>query len=79
MFHLQVAETGVSLNNEERNLYSVAYKNKVGSRRSSWRVVKSFEEKMAEDEHRQDLTKQYRRKIEKELRGICYEVSYINP
>merc|ERR1712107_956453 len=31
-----VTETGIELSNEERNLLSVAYKNVVGARRSSW-------------------------------------------
>jgi len=40
-----VTETGVELSNEERNLLSVAYKNVVGARRSSWRVISSIEQK----------------------------------
>lgn len=32
----------VELSNEERNLLSVAYKNVVGARRSSWRSVSHF-------------------------------------
>ncbi|VEL09945.1 unnamed protein product [Protopolystoma xenopodis] len=34
-----VTELGLDLNNEERNLLSVAYKNVVGARRSSWRSL----------------------------------------
>ncbi len=41
----EVTETGVELSNEERNLLSVAYKNVVGARRSSWRVISSIEQK----------------------------------
>jgi len=44
-FMKKVTETGVELTNEERNLLSVAYKNVVGSRRSSWRVISSVEQK----------------------------------
>lgn len=40
-----VAKLGQPLSNEERNLLSVAYKNVVGARRSSWRVVSSIEQK----------------------------------
>uniref|UniRef100_A0A8C1RAV2 14-3-3 protein beta/alpha-B-like n=1 Tax=Cyprinus carpio TaxID=7962 RepID=A0A8C1RAV2_CYPCA len=40
-----VTEGGVELSNEERNLLSVAYKNVVGARRSSWRVISSIEQK----------------------------------
>lgn len=39
-----VTETGTELSNEERNLLSVAYKNVVGARRSSWRVISSIEQ-----------------------------------
>ena len=38
-------EQGAELSNEERNLLSVAYKNVVGARRSSWRVVSSIGQK----------------------------------
>jgi len=38
-FMKTVTETGIELSNEERNLLSVAYKNVVGARRSSWRVI----------------------------------------
>merc|ERR1712064_9631 len=40
-----VTETGIELSNEERNLLSVAYKNVVGARRSSWRIISSIEQK----------------------------------
>lgn len=33
------------LTTEERNLLSVAYKNIVGAKRSSWRVISSIEQK----------------------------------
>ena len=46
-----VTETGVELSNEERNLLSVAYKNVVGARRSSWRVISSIEQKTEGSEH----------------------------
>uniref|UniRef100_A0A3Q3X685 14-3-3 domain-containing protein n=1 Tax=Mola mola TaxID=94237 RepID=A0A3Q3X685_MOLML len=58
--------------NEERNLLSVAYKNVVGARRSSWRVLSSIEQKS--DEKKQMMAKEYREKIEKELNDICKEV-----
>merc|ERR1711988_960739 len=58
---------------EERNLLSVAYKNAVGSRRASWRIISSVEQKEqskgndANVKHAQD----YRAKVETELQGIC--------
>ncbi|CAO2592921.1 14-3-3 protein theta [Lemmus lemmus] len=54
-----VTEQGAELSNEERNLLSVAYKNVVGGRRSAWRVMKL------------QLIKDYREKVESELRSIC--------
>jgi 14-3-3 protein beta/theta/zeta len=63
------------LSNEERNLLSVAYKNVVGARRSSWRVISSIEQKTAEgSEKKQQMVKEYREKVEGELREICLDV-----
>ena len=40
-----VASADVELTVEERNLLSVAYKNVIGARRASWRIVTSIEQK----------------------------------
>merc|ERR550534_3410686 len=66
-----VTETGIELSNEERNLLSVAYKNVVGARRSSWRVISSIEQKTEGSERKQQMAKEYREKVETELRDIC--------
>lgn len=68
-----VTEECEELSNEERNLLSVAYKNVVGARRSSWRVVSSMEHK-TEDTKKSAQAKVYREAIEKELNDICQEV-----
>ncbi|KAJ4928034.1 hypothetical protein JOQ06_015833 [Pogonophryne albipinna] len=68
-----VTEECEELSNEERNLLSVAYKNVVGARRSSWRVVSSMEHK-TEDTKKSAKAKVYREGIEKELNDICQEV-----
>lgn len=68
-----VTEQASELSNEERNLLSVAYKNVVGARRSSWRVVSSMEEKF-DDSRKTELVKEYKLKIEKELNDICKDV-----
>ncbi|KAF7226254.1 14-3-3 protein zeta [Nothobranchius furzeri] len=69
-----VTEEGEQLSNEERNLLSVAYKNVVGARRSSWRVVSSIEQKSEGSESKQARIKEYREVIEKELQEICNDV-----
>lgn len=69
-----VTETGIELSNEERNLLSVAYKNVVGARRSSWRVISSIEQKTEGAERKQQMAKEYREKVESELRDICHDV-----
>ncbi len=40
-----VACLDVELTVEERNLLSVAYKNVIGARRASWRIISSIEQK----------------------------------
>ncbi|XP_032760756.1 14-3-3 protein beta/alpha isoform X1 [Rattus rattus] len=69
-----VTEQGHELSNEERNLLSVAYKNVVGARRSSWRVISSIEQKTERNEKKQQMGKEYREKIEAELQDICNDV-----
>merc|ERR1712154_685621 len=69
-----VTEAGTELTNEERNLLSVAYKNVVGARRSSWRVISSIEQKAEGSERKQQMAKEYREKVENELRDICQDV-----
>ncbi|KAK3557151.1 hypothetical protein QTP70_024717 [Hemibagrus guttatus] len=69
-----VTEGGGELSNEERNLLSVAYKNVVGARRSSWRVISSIEQKTEGNEKKQQMAREYREKIESELQEICNDV-----
>lgn len=70
----QVTEQGAELTNEERNLLSVAYKNVVGARRSAWRVISSIEQKTEGNDKKLQMVKEYREKVEVELRDICNEV-----
>ncbi|CAG6016058.1 14-3-3 protein zeta-like [Menidia menidia] len=70
----KVTEGNDELSNEERNLLSVAYKNVVGARRSSWRVVSSIQQKADGSERKVAMVKEYREKIEKELKDICHDV-----
>jgi len=60
---------------EERNLLSVAYKNVIGSRRASWRIVSSIEQKeLSKGGDNAKLVSQYRKKIEDELAEICKDI-----
>ena len=79
----EVTKQGSKLSSEERNLLSVAYKNVVGSRRSSWRVISSIEQKMQQDtadgknegtEVKKQMAKEYKKTITQELVDICQEV-----
>jgi len=63
-----------TLTTEERNLLSVAYKNIVGAKRSSWRVISSIEQKSTDKE---DLAREYRLKIEAELNEVCQDVLHL--
>jgi len=69
-----VTEIGLDLSNEERNLLSVAYKNVVGARRSSWRVISSIESKTGEEDTKFLMCKNYRETVEDELKVICNDV-----
>mmetsp|Transcript_91174 Transcript_91174/g.209025 ORF Transcript_91174/g.209025 Transcript_91174/m.209025 type:complete len:239 (+) Transcript_91174:53-769(+) len=68
-----VAEAGSELGVEERNLLSVAYKNAVGSRRASWRIVSSVEQKEQSKGNADNAAtaSEYRTKVEGELNEIC--------
>ena len=67
----EITKEGHSLSPEERNLLSVAYKNVVGARRSSWRVVSSIEGKTDTNERKKDIATKYKIKIENELQEVC--------
>jgi len=68
----EVAKQPQELTVEERNLLSVAYKNVIGSRRASWRVVTSIEQKG--DSDKAQHIKDYKEKIENELIEICDDI-----
>lgn len=68
-----VAKQPGELSIEERNLLSVAYKNVIGSRRASWRVLASIEAK-TEDSDKYPIVVGFKEKIEAELEDICGEI-----
>lgn len=71
-----VAKTPQDLSVEERNILSVAYKNFVGSRRTSWRVLNSIEQK--EDRRGNSTNKtsasSYKTEVETELLKYCNDI-----
>ncbi|KAI8147496.1 14-3-3-like protein [Fennellomyces sp. T-0311] len=72
----EVAKMGVELTVEERNLLSVAYKNVIGARRASWRIVSSIEQKEEGKGNAAQVEKikAYRQKIEAELQDVCSDI-----
>lgn len=74
----KVTEAAQELTKEERNLLSVAYN---FTRQLAWRVVSSIEIKPSPDLSilfrqpiSEDMAKEYREKVEKELQEICPDV-----
>ncbi|CAM8917736.1 unnamed protein product [Rhodiola kirilowii] len=63
------------LSAEERNLLSVAYKNVIGARRASWRIIYSIEQKEEGRNNRNEdhlaAIRDYKSKIEESLSQIC--------
>jgi len=75
----KVAQLDQELTVEERNLLSVAYKNVVGSRRASLRIISSIEQKEESRGKLDHLTraKEYKKKVEKELTEICNDILHV--
>ncbi|KAF4309672.1 putative 14-3-3 protein [Botryosphaeria dothidea] len=72
----KLSQLGGELTVDERNLLSVAYKNVVGTRRASWRIISSIEQKeesKGSDKHVGTI-REYRQKIETELEKVCQDV-----
>jgi len=70
-----VNKTETDLSLEERNLLSVAYKNVVGARRASLRIIGSIESKEKEKQGpNAPLVSAYKAKVEQELNTICKDI-----
>jgi 14-3-3 protein epsilon len=71
-----LAKLNRELDVEQRNLLSVAYKNVVGARRASWRVLSSIEakEKDKSDDAKVARLAEYRKVVETELEKICHDL-----
>ncbi|KAJ6830708.1 14-3-3-like protein GF14-E [Iris pallida] len=72
----KVAGLDVELTVEERNLLSVGYKNVIGARRASWRILSSIEQKEEAKGNESHVKKirEYRQKVEAELSDICTDI-----
>ena len=63
-----------TLTPEERNLFSVAYKNVVGARLSAYRIISSMIAKQSTMGANTTLAKAYRKEIVAEQKALCDEV-----
>ncbi|KAL9352146.1 hypothetical protein Peur_054826 [Populus x canadensis] len=72
----KVAKLNCELTVEERNLLSVGYKNVIGARRASWRIMSSIEQKEESkgNDSNVKLIKGYCQKVEDELSKICNDI-----
>jgi 14-3-3 protein epsilon len=71
----RVASMGTELSIEERNLFSVAYKNSVACRRQAWRAVSTIEASMQQtNPDSVGSITNYRANIEAELNTRCHDV-----
>lgn len=68
-----VASMDVELKVEERNLLSVAYKNVIGARRASWRIISSIEhrEEGKSNEKKMKMIQEYRQTVNLPATIIC--------
>lgn len=75
----KVASLDVELTVEERNLLSVAYKNVIGARRASWRIISSIEQKEENKgaEDKLEMIRQYRSQVKFFLNKFLYLLNYI--
>jgi len=72
----KVVKINADLSNEERNLLSVAFKNVIGSRRASWRIITSIEARENEKGVTDNLPMiaVLRKQYEFELAAICDDI-----
>ncbi|KAH7656698.1 14-3-3 protein [Dioscorea alata] len=72
----KVARMDIELTAEERNLLSVGYKNVIGARRASWRILSSVEQKEEAKGNEPNVRRimDYMKRIEDELTKICNDI-----
>ena len=72
----KVARMDIELTSEERNLLSVGYKNIIGARRASWRILSSVEQKEEAKGNESNVRRimDYMKRVEDELTKICNDI-----
>ena len=73
-FMKKLARMDVDMSVEERHLFSVGFKNTIGARRASWRILSSLEQKVAAGGQAGRMISVHRTKVEDELRMVCNEI-----
>ena len=73
-----IANQGRGLDAFERSIFSIAYRNVVGLKRTSWRALASLEHTEATNvgirDQKTEMVRNYREKIEKEIQLSCKHV-----
>nr|XP_039252960.1 14-3-3 protein epsilon-like [Styela clava] len=69
----KVSKMEENLNADERNLLSVAYKNVIGAKRSSWRVLSDIESR-DDSKKKKVFVNAYKRRVEDELKQLCTNI-----
>ena len=68
----QIQEKPV-LGEQERNLFAIAYKNLVSSRRTAWRAITALEaEQKSKNSRNVEIIKYYKEQIEQEIKNYCH-------
>jgi len=64
------------LSSDERNILSAGFKNIIGSKRTSWRLIETLEKKEEKKTDKANLTsvREVKTKVENEMRKICDDV-----
>ncbi|XP_072971627.1 14-3-3 protein 7-like [Typha angustifolia] len=77
----KIAKMDIELSAEERNVLSVGYKNVIGARRASWRILSSSLEHKEEGKESDQNAKRvrvrvrvYMKRIEDEITSICNDI-----
>ncbi|KAL6890134.1 hypothetical protein ACP4OV_008897 [Aristida adscensionis] len=73
-FMKKLARMDVDMSAEERHLFSVGFKNTIGARRASWRILSSLEQKLTAGDKTGVMIDAYKKKVENELRMVCNEI-----